>query len=87
MQSPMGEMPAGQFLMLPFGDIVIHKWDLAKATGQETSLDANLAEACFNVMSAGIAQGREIGFFGPEVEIAANSSIQDKLLGLSGRQP
>ena len=33
--SPFGEMPAGNLLMMPFGDILIHKWDLAKATGQD----------------------------------------------------
>ena len=86
-QTPMGEMPAAHLLMRMFGDMVIHKWDLAKATKQDTSLDASLAEACYNVVLPGIAQAQETGAFGPGVEVAANASIQDKLLGLTGRQP
>ena len=37
-ETPFGAMPAGHFLMIPFADIVIHKWDLAKATNQDTPL-------------------------------------------------
>ena len=73
--------------MLPVGDIVLHKWDLAKATNQSTSLDSGLAEACFGALSQGIEQGRQAGFFGAEVTVPISASIQDKLLGLSGRQP
>ncbi|MFQ5934435.1 MAG: TIGR03086 family metal-binding protein [Dehalococcoidia bacterium] len=87
LDTPFGQMPAGNFLMLPFGDIVIHKWDLAKATSQDTSLDSSLAEACYNAMLPQIEGARQAGFFGPEVHVPINASIQDKLLGLSGRQP
>ena len=85
--TPFGPMPGGHFLMLPVGDIVLHKWDLAKATNQNVSLDSGLAEACFGALSQGIEQGRQAGFFGPEVTVPINASIQDKLLGLSGRTP
>ena len=87
LDTPFGQMPAGYFLMIPFGDIVLHKWDLAKATNQNTSIDAGLAEACFGALSQGIEQGREMGFFGAEVTVPISASIQDKLLGMSGRQP
>ena len=73
--------------MIPFGDIVLHKWDLAKATNQNTSIDSGLAEACYGALSQGIEQARQMGFFGSEVTVPISGSIQDKLLGLSGRQP
>ena len=85
--TPFGQMPAGHFLMLPFGDILLHKWDLAKATNQNTSIDSSLAEASFGALSQGIEQGRLAGFFGPEVMVPISASMQDKLLGLSGRTP
>ena len=87
LDTPFGQMPAGHFLMIPVSDIVIHKWDLAKATNQNTSIDSGLAEVCFGVLSQGVEQGRELGFFGSEVTLPISASIQDKLLGLSGRQP
>ena len=37
-------MPGGQFIMVPILDMIIHTWDLAKATGQNTSLDSGLCE-------------------------------------------
>ena len=85
--TPFGSMPAGNFLMIPIGDLVIHKWDLAKATNQNTSIDSGLAEVCFGVLSQGAEEARQGGFFGPEVTVPISGSIQDKLLGLSGRQP
>ena len=85
--TPFGEMPAGNFLMMPFGDILIHKWDLAKATSQNTAMDSPMADACFQVFS-GIAEGaRESKVFGPEVTIPIDASSRDKLLGLTGRNP
>ena len=87
LDTPFGQMPAGHFLMIPLGDIVIHKWDLAKATNQNTSIDSGLAEASYGALSQGIEQARELGFFGSEVTVPISGSIQDKLLGLSGRQP
>ena len=45
-ETPFGPMPAGGFLMIPMGDIVIHNWDLSTATGQNTDMDSALAEAC-----------------------------------------
>ena len=87
LDTPFGQMPAAYFLMIPFGDIVIHKWDLAKATNQNASIDSGLAEACFGALSQGIEQARQMGLFGSEVTVPIAASIQDKLLALSGRQP
>ena len=86
-ETPIGPMPLANFIMFPILDIVIHKWDLAKGTGQATSLDSGLSEACFGAMQMGAGGGRQAGVFGPEVTVPISASIQDKLLGISGRQP
>jgi uncharacterized protein (TIGR03086 family) len=86
-KTPFGEMPVGQFIMFPMLDIVVHKWDLAKGTAQNASLDAGLAQVCFNVLQMGVEQGRKGGVFGPEVKVPISASIQNKLLALSGRKP
>ncbi|MCH7622225.1 MAG: TIGR03086 family protein [Chloroflexi bacterium] len=85
--TPFGEMPAGNFLMFPFGDILIHKWDLAKATNLDTAMDSSMADACLQVMSPMLQGNREGGFFGPEVTVPIDASDRDKLLGLCGRNP
>ncbi len=85
--SPFGEMPAGNLLMMPFGDILIHKWDLAKATSQDTAMDSSMADACFQVFSGMAEMARESKVFGPEITIPIDASSRDKLLGLTGRNP
>lgn len=86
-KTPVGEMTAGQFMMMVAGDLCVHAWDLAKATSQDTKLDPKLAEVSYAVFSPMAQFGRQAGVFGPEVKVAANASAQDKLLGLTGRKP
>ena len=86
-ETTLGAAPIATFVMFPVLDIVVHKWDLAKATGQDTSLDAGLSEACFGVMQMGVEMWRQAGFFGSEVTLPITASIQERFLGLSGRQP
>lgn len=83
----LGEMPGSQFIMSPFIDALIHKWDLAKATNQDTSLDSALAEVCYKYLMPEIESRRSPQLFGPSVTLPMSASIQDKLLALTGRQP
>jgi len=86
--TPFGEMPAGHFLMIPMMDIEIHRWDLASATGQNSAIDSSIAEVCIGVLRAeALEGGRNMGASGPEVEVPAGSSAQDRLLGSLGRNP
>ena len=83
--APFGEMPGGAFLMSGFMDTMVHGWDLAKATNQDTALDPSLVGVCyvaFNGQTHGLRQG---GATGPEVSVADSGSTQEKLLGILGR--
>ena len=86
-ETPFGAMPGGQFIMVPITDMIVHTWDLAKATGQTTNLDAGLCELGFNVLGQVAEGGRKMGAFADEVSVPETASFQDRMLGLSGRQP
>ena len=86
-ETPFGQMPIGNFIMFPIMDIVIHRWDLAKGTNQDSSIDSGLAEAIYPALQMGAQGGRQMGIFAAEVTLPVSASIQDKLLGLSGRTP
>ena len=86
--TPAGEMSAGQFIGILSLDNLIHTWDLAKATGQDTGLDPALTEACYDMFVPGlIDMARPHGAFGAAVSVPDSASTQDKLLGYTGRQP
>ena len=90
--TPFGEMTRGECLMAPVMDLLVHTWDLAKGTGQNTTLDGSLVGVCFAAFEPqmdGMRQMEMDGkhFFGPAVSVPSSGSTQDKLIGMMGRQP
>lgn len=83
-----GEMPVNQIFAGTTMDQFIHGWDLAKATGQDTALDAGLVEFAYGMLSSGFADmGREAGFIGPEIAVSDDAGLQDRLIAHMGREP
>lgn len=75
--------PTGTFM-----DVLVHTWDLARATGQDERLDAGLVEACAAMFLPEMPRrGREAGSIGPEVALGEGASAQDRLLAAMGRTP
>ena len=86
--TPFGEMPVNRIFVGTVMDQLIHCWDLAKATGQDTTLDADLVDFAFAALQSGFADlGRQAGFIGPEQAIADDASQLDKLIAYMGRKP
>ena len=85
--TPFGEMTGGEFMFGAFMDTFVHGWDLAKATGQNTSLSSDFAGIIFQGMAPMMDGMRQGGAFGAEVSVPADAKIQDKMLGMMGRQP
>src|SRR5215217_140176 len=87
--SPLGfEWPVSQAVAGTFMDVLIHTWDLARATGQDETLDAVLVDACTAMFLPEMPErGREAGIVGPAVEVGEDASAQDRLLAAMGRQP
>jgi uncharacterized protein (TIGR03086 family) len=70
-----------------FMDVLIHTWDLARATGQDDTLDPTLVDACTSMFLPDMPLlGRAAGIIGPAVEVGPNASPQDQLLAAMGRQ-
>ena len=68
------------------GDLLVHSWDIARAIGADDTLPA---EACASThmglqrMPAEVLRSENM--FGPAIEVPADASDQDKLLGFVGR--
>lgn len=74
-------------LGLTFVDQLVHGWDLAKATGQDTTMPPELAEAAFALIDGQMPADKRGDAFKPEIATAPNVPAQDKLLAYTGRNP
>jgi uncharacterized protein (TIGR03086 family) len=81
------ELPAAMVGGMVTGEIVVHGWDLARATGQELSFDENLLAYVHKEVESGAEWGRDMGVYGPEVPVPADARLLHRILGLTGRDP
>jgi uncharacterized protein (TIGR03086 family) len=81
------EMPASLVGGMVIGEIVVHAWDLAKATGQNPEWDEDVLRFIHKEVEAGAQQGRDMGVYGPEVPVPADAPALHRILGLTGRDP
>jgi hypothetical protein len=61
--------------------------DIAKVIGVDDTLPEALVQGLWDELSPHAEEWRTIGVFKAKVEVPENASLQDKLLGLTGRQP
>jgi len=69
------------------GDVFLHTWDLARATGGDERLDPARVHDMFVGMQPLDEVLRRSGQFGLRVEVADDADEQTKLIAFIGRQP
>jgi uncharacterized protein (TIGR03086 family) len=80
------DAPGSLYAAHRFLDVLIHGWDVAEATGQDTTLDPDLVAACLvdvEPQADAIAASR---VFGTPVPVAPGADPQTRLLALLGRE-
>ena len=85
--TPLGDMPGPALAGFTTMDILVHGWDLAKATGQPTTLDDALAAHALAFAEQGITPGSRAPRIGPPLPVAADAPLTDRLVAFLGRQP
>jgi uncharacterized protein (TIGR03086 family) len=97
--TPGGRMTTDQHIdQVVSIDLPIHGWDLARATGQDETIDAADVDALWRAaqqfdgemlekMRTPGAFGPGVKVFGPEVKVPEDAPLQDRLLGFFGRDP
>jgi len=81
------DLPAEVCAMVGLTEVVIHGWDLARATGQGYDVDDEVVDALLAHLSAFTADGPVEGLFGPAVDLPDGAPAFDRALALSGRDP
>lgn len=81
-----GDLPGAEYAKQRIVDLVVHAWDLARATGQPEELAPDLVEACLAwgeewkpILSAASA------YFDPPIASREDADPQTRLLNLFGR--
>lgn len=68
-------------------DLLIHAWDIARATGQDETLPPGEVSEAYVDLLPNTDMLRTPGVCGPVVPVPSDASDQDKLLGFLGRTP
>lgn len=83
-----GELPVPQAISQFFTqDVFMHSWDLARATGQDETLDPERCAAMLAGMESWDEALRSSGHYGPRIDVPGDADSQTKLLAFIGRDP
>lgn len=83
-------LPADVAGRIALNELVLHGWDIARASGQPFACEPRSLQACLEsltVMYPPDQPQRREGIFGPPVEVPADAALVDRVVGLSGRDP
>jgi uncharacterized protein (TIGR03086 family) len=80
-----GDVPAEVYCSHRILDSFIHGWDIARATGQDSTLDPELVDIVYAMFKPQTAMLQAGGAFGQPVDVPADSDKQTLLLALLGR--
>jgi uncharacterized protein (TIGR03086 family) len=80
-QAGGADLPAKVAGLAGLDELVVHAWDIARASGQELTADPAAVQAAHGFLAAAG------GPFGPVVGVAAERPLLDQVIGLAGRDP
>jgi uncharacterized protein (TIGR03086 family) len=83
--SPFGEAPGLVLVNMRVNEMMIHSWDVAKASGQSTDLDPELAAQCLDDLRRLRAAGRGAEVFAEAQEAPPGATAADQLAAVAGR--
>lgn len=80
-------MPARTVGAMALGDLVVHSWDLARATGQPYEPAAAVVRMLCTEFTALAPTARQMGVFGAPFPVGEDAAPFDALLAETGRDP
>ena len=76
--------------LVALNEVVVHGWDVARASGQPYECDQATLETCHGFLAQFSGPGSDAArgdMFGPVVEVPADAPLLERVIGLSGRDP
>lgn len=84
------DLPAEVAGLVVLDELVVHAWDVARASGLPYTVDDPTLQAVHTFITNFAAPGEESlrdGIFGPIVEVPSESPLLDQVVALTGRNP
>lgn len=81
-----GPTPGAEYARQVFMDTLIHSWDIAKGSAQDTRRDPELVAACLPIAEELSTLWRSYGVLGPAIEVPPDADPQTRLLAMLGRR-
>jgi uncharacterized protein (TIGR03086 family) len=86
--TPLGDMPGPALAGFTTLDILVHGWDLARATGQPADLDGRLAAHVLEFAGQALATPESrAARIAPALAVPAGAPVTSRLVAFLGRQP
>ena len=82
-----GDYPAREYLAHTTSFRVFRAYDIARWIGADTQLPPDLVEGMWDELLPQVEAWRQMGVFGPAIPVPEDAPLQDRLLGLVGRDP
>ncbi len=87
-ETPIGRSTFEQAVdLICTDDVLIHTWDLARATGLDEKLDPQEVHRFVEGMEPFDEVMRQSGHYGPRVEVPDDADEQTRLIAFTGRRP
>jgi len=80
-------LPAEVMGLFALDELLVHGWDLARATGQAYDADPETVECVHGLVSQQESSAGTPGLFGPSIILPTEAALLDRLIGLTGRDP
>ncbi|BBX67729.1 TIGR03086 family metal-binding protein [Mycolicibacterium psychrotolerans] len=81
------DFPADVGGLIALTEVVVHGWDLARATGQPYAVEDAVLEAVLPHVTEIAEQGPVEGLFAAPVPVGENAPLPDRVIALTGRDP
>lgn len=82
-----GDYPVREYLQHVSYFRGIRVYDIARIIGVSTKMPDDLVQGMWDILRPHAEEWRKMGVFKPEVKVPDDASLQDKFLGMIGRQP
>ncbi len=80
-----GDVPGSEYAKQLFGEMLIHGWDVAKASRQDAALDATLVDVGLPIAEEAVPLVAGSGAIASPVTVPDGAPAQTKLLAFVGR--